>query len=419
MINPTKAPLIANRRSKEVHLPYCSWGKRISKRNRKIDFQSFEEALFEGYDGCAHCLSDYNNAKLTGFLSILNGSPDIRGEFILPSIKITFAKTGSTGDTIVIELTINSKVFEFVLKQTKSESKFSINKNQEVSESSEELTFHERNALELFLVALNKRFRNDPPEQTKHVISIGRAVVSMLSTAELPEEEYVTKKASKSRGVIKTRHEKVVEAFENNDPVSDEISGQTVDHFLCTSDNIILDTTNFVNDRRSTRCVYKGESVQVYWSGGFGKEDRVWKKAWIIAGGKDGGGAIGASGSANLAGGDGDLFTGWFYTSADHDVCQMVEGRCLWECHDEFNIAMGDFIFGLTNYIPGVQHCDGNDPDLSLQISDEELENGEYVYTTEHPMAGRKNWNSIELGNFDRKWCQKVERTCASEAFKC
>ena len=49
----------ANPRSKELHTIHCPFWNRISPWN-KIPFQSVQDGLARGYDGCAFCLSEYN-----------------------------------------------------------------------------------------------------------------------------------------------------------------------------------------------------------------------------------------------------------------------------------------------------------------------------------------------------------------------
>ena len=47
---------IGNINSKRFHLPHCSFGKRIRKKNR-IEFKSKWDAFWEGYAPCKQCLS--------------------------------------------------------------------------------------------------------------------------------------------------------------------------------------------------------------------------------------------------------------------------------------------------------------------------------------------------------------------------
>lgn len=55
------APYVANKNpgSMELHLKDCEWAHRIAFRNR-LYYCELEEALADGYDGCAYCLAEYN-----------------------------------------------------------------------------------------------------------------------------------------------------------------------------------------------------------------------------------------------------------------------------------------------------------------------------------------------------------------------
>ena len=48
---------IGNLAKKELHIPQCSWADNIDKDNQK-EFFTVSEALSQGYNGCAHCLSE-------------------------------------------------------------------------------------------------------------------------------------------------------------------------------------------------------------------------------------------------------------------------------------------------------------------------------------------------------------------------
>lgn len=48
---------IGNITTKEIHIPQCSWADNISKDNQK-EFFTINEAISQGYNGCAHCLSE-------------------------------------------------------------------------------------------------------------------------------------------------------------------------------------------------------------------------------------------------------------------------------------------------------------------------------------------------------------------------
>ncbi len=50
---------IANRRSRELHLPNCEWVKKMSPWN-KIPYDDLDAALRRGYNGCRFCLPDYD-----------------------------------------------------------------------------------------------------------------------------------------------------------------------------------------------------------------------------------------------------------------------------------------------------------------------------------------------------------------------
>lgn len=60
-MNPS---FIGNNRSKEIHLPSCFCLRQINKGNI-VPFNSLQEALQEGYNGCGHCLTEYNNYSWT------------------------------------------------------------------------------------------------------------------------------------------------------------------------------------------------------------------------------------------------------------------------------------------------------------------------------------------------------------------
>ena len=50
---------VGNMRSRELHEICCSWEKLMWPWNRR-SFDTAEDALTAGYNGCAHCLPDYN-----------------------------------------------------------------------------------------------------------------------------------------------------------------------------------------------------------------------------------------------------------------------------------------------------------------------------------------------------------------------
>lgn len=52
-------PYIGNKRSKELHQPTCRWVRRMSLRNVKF-FETVQEALNQGYNGCATCLPQFD-----------------------------------------------------------------------------------------------------------------------------------------------------------------------------------------------------------------------------------------------------------------------------------------------------------------------------------------------------------------------
>jgi hypothetical protein len=52
-------PFVANRNSREVHLPDCIWVKRMSSSN-KIAYDTVERATKHGFNGCHYCLSEYD-----------------------------------------------------------------------------------------------------------------------------------------------------------------------------------------------------------------------------------------------------------------------------------------------------------------------------------------------------------------------
>lgn len=58
-VEPKKFPYIGNLDTKELHLPECEWAKKIWAGNRK-GFNSIEEALAQGYNGCHFCLDKYD-----------------------------------------------------------------------------------------------------------------------------------------------------------------------------------------------------------------------------------------------------------------------------------------------------------------------------------------------------------------------
>jgi hypothetical protein len=56
------APYIANKNpeSLEVHLRDCEWAHRIAYRNRDY-YCDLEQALADGFDGCAYCLPQHHS----------------------------------------------------------------------------------------------------------------------------------------------------------------------------------------------------------------------------------------------------------------------------------------------------------------------------------------------------------------------
>ena len=48
-----------NPRSKELHISSCAFWPKISSKN-KIPFETIEDGLARGYNGCAFCLPDYD-----------------------------------------------------------------------------------------------------------------------------------------------------------------------------------------------------------------------------------------------------------------------------------------------------------------------------------------------------------------------
>lgn len=52
-------PYAANRRSSEVHIANCEWGKKISPIN-KVAYRELELALKHGYNGCRYCLPEHD-----------------------------------------------------------------------------------------------------------------------------------------------------------------------------------------------------------------------------------------------------------------------------------------------------------------------------------------------------------------------
>jgi hypothetical protein len=58
-VEPKKWPYIGNTDTKELHVPECEWAEKIWPGNRK-GFDSIEEALAQGYNGCHFCLDKYD-----------------------------------------------------------------------------------------------------------------------------------------------------------------------------------------------------------------------------------------------------------------------------------------------------------------------------------------------------------------------
>ena len=52
-------PFIGNKRTKELHQPTCRWVRLMSLRNVRF-FETVQDALNVGYNGCAYCLPQYD-----------------------------------------------------------------------------------------------------------------------------------------------------------------------------------------------------------------------------------------------------------------------------------------------------------------------------------------------------------------------
>jgi hypothetical protein len=50
---------IANSKTKEVHVFDCEWALKISKHHQ-VPYNSLEQAIKEGYNGCYYCLPEYD-----------------------------------------------------------------------------------------------------------------------------------------------------------------------------------------------------------------------------------------------------------------------------------------------------------------------------------------------------------------------
>ncbi|MEW5949740.1 MAG: hypothetical protein AB1711_10080 [Thermodesulfobacteriota bacterium] len=50
---------VANTNTKELHLSLCRWGKKIHLSNRTM-YDTIEDALADGYNGCYYCLREYH-----------------------------------------------------------------------------------------------------------------------------------------------------------------------------------------------------------------------------------------------------------------------------------------------------------------------------------------------------------------------
>lgn len=54
-----KMRYICNDNTKEIHIPSCDWASRIKQEHRSY-FDSIEQALEQGYNGCHYCLDKYD-----------------------------------------------------------------------------------------------------------------------------------------------------------------------------------------------------------------------------------------------------------------------------------------------------------------------------------------------------------------------
>ena len=61
--------VIGNKNSKELHLPYCPYLK-MAKPENLIEFDSIKAGLQKGYNGCGHCLRQFDNYVLNVSASI-------------------------------------------------------------------------------------------------------------------------------------------------------------------------------------------------------------------------------------------------------------------------------------------------------------------------------------------------------------
>jgi len=391
---------IANSGSKEVHIGNCYWSKIILKKNRK-SFESLKEALYEEYDACGHCLSEYNQMIDYGLLLIHESDPSIKGEFILPRTVLHFSLTGiKKKDSIQIKIELNQKYFEVLLKKTHDGYRLTVDGNKSA------FNIQERLVLKKFLISLNKKILKNSNKMGKFLILLGRSVVMLLKTQEdfeMNSKRYSNKDIS---GILKgfkknicddtIREREIKNAFEHNMGIPSIYDGKTVNFFMDKHDD-----TYFVKERRDKPCVFKGESVQGWW-----KDDSdSWKKAWGVVDGIYGGSGFGGSGCYDLVGPI-DMITGWFYSSVDHDMCCRHEKKCFGPCAEEFICAMDEFLAGCVNLLPLGEVCNGNNPPPHLKITDQELDQGYYHFEEDHPMAGRKigtpiDWK-IDLNN--KRW---------------
>jgi flagellar hook assembly protein FlgD len=370
---------IANLRSKELHTRKCYWGKLIRK-NRGY-FDSLKDGLYEGYDACGHCLPEHNLMIHHGLLLMHKLHPSVEGEYVLPGAVLSFSKKELiTGKSLKISIELNQKYFEVLFQGDQNDYELTVNGSSKI------FNLQEQDMLKRFWATLSKKFAHESYNIQKNIALFGRTVALMLT---IPKPFKINKRKTRTPGQM-VREALVKKAFEDEDPVGPSVDGQTASYFIGDS----LDNTSFVQRRRFGPCVFKGESIQGWWTAGL-----EWKKSWCIVGGQNGEGEVGAGGTSDLCG-DIDLFVGWFYKAVDHDMCDGYEDNCSGPCADEFIYASGDFIMaGIINAMYPNQdiYCNGNNPPDEIKITPREIQQGHYSYLQgqysdqeQHPMAGRK-----------------------------
>lgn len=312
-------------------------------------------------------MPEFNEVKYSGLLILHRETPEIVGEFVLPGYLMAFScspTTHSPAGSVVFHL--NGE--EFLLDFSASETEETLIAKGLPAKPDEKL----QRVFRKFTARLRNHFRFAPAEiQTR--VSVLTMAVAYFTNYEGEKRISRPKKATISRNPSTGDLESIKNKW-------DEWTAE-----MFTSDE---DTSDFWQVRRPGPCIYFGESVQARWT----DENFILRKKWGIVGGKYGNGNFGCSGAPDIFGPT-DLFFGWIYAAADHDMCQSEQDdHCFQECTLELACAIlptiGSMIFA---------DCNALNPPENLKISAADLERGYYKYDSQHPMDGRKigtpaNW---------------------------